>query len=141
MPPHRYERLVEHVRRQAGDLLRAAMYYDADGREVLYRRPDLPEAALRLDADELADRLRERDALATESDVSGVRGPAEATIELHENLVFVHLHESDQRGALLSLDRRVAQNLSEFVDDCVTILVPTEERRFFAADRGEEELG
>lgn len=141
MPPHRYERLVEVVRRRAGERLRAAFYYDADGWEPLYRRPNLPKSALKLDAQSLYERIREREPLATEEEISGVRGRAEAYLELHDNLVLLHLAETESQGALISFDRAAARNLSEFVDECADVITPSEEMRFFAADRGEEELG
>jgi hypothetical protein len=113
----RHRRLVEFVRGRAGARLRAALYYTADDCEVLALREDLSREAVRDVLPRLHDSLADSRGLVEASEYEPL-GPVEATVELHEEGLLVHIVEGERRGTLLSLEREAGADLTEFVEAC-----------------------
>jgi len=117
----RHRRLVELVRKQAGEHFRSAFRYDADSWDALYVRPDLATAGLEAIVPSLADRARAEEPLIRQSDYPGL-GAQRASVSLHEEAVLIHFYEGSSSGVVLTLDTAVAPNLSEFVARCERVL-------------------
>lgn len=128
MPPamtrDRHRRLCEFVEDRVGDSLRGMVFYDESDWEAVYIRPDLATQELRAGLDDICDRARDARSLIREADYPPL-GATAATVEVHENGVVLHFPEEPGSGTLVSIDRSVARDLSEFVVECTEVLGAT----------------
>ncbi|GGL37479.1 hypothetical protein GCM10009037_21270 [Halarchaeum grantii] len=139
MVDERHRKLHEHVAGKAGDAYRVGFYYDADEWEVVHVREDLATRRLHEELPDIRERVTDTRALVREEDYPPL-GEARATTEVHENGVIVHFPEDGTRGTVVSLDRRVARNLTEFVVECTSILDVGGETRWRADGRPASEM-
>jgi len=115
------QRLHQFVHERAGDGYRALVRYDADEWEVLYVREDLSSETIEAAIPQIAEQLRERHALVREEE-SPMLGGVNATLEVHDDGVLLHLPEGSASGVVVSLDQRVARHLVEFIVQCTSVL-------------------
>lgn len=117
----RYQRLVRLVDEQAGENFRSAFHYDEDSWDALYVREDLVTSDLQDIVPALAQRAREHEPLVREQDYEGL-GTQRASISLYSEAVLVHLREDGHSGIVVTLDKDVARNISDFVARCESVL-------------------
>jgi hypothetical protein len=117
----RHQRLSDFIEDRVGDSLRGVVWYDAADWEAVYVRPDLATRELYDRLDEICDRARSTRSLFREADYPPL-GETTATTDVHENGVVLHFPEGPESGTLVSLDRAVARDLSEFLLECTEVL-------------------
>jgi len=127
MSDSRYQELHEFMKEQARDAYRAGFHYEGETWDTLYVRSDLATEELRRNIPEVRRELIERGALLSEEKYPPI-GETHATTEVHENAVIMHFPEGPREGTVLSLDREVTQQITEFVLRCRNILSPGQRR-------------
>jgi hypothetical protein len=117
----RYQRLCEFIQDRVGDSLRGVIRYDETDWDAVYVRSDLATRELQVGLTDICDRARSARSLFREADYPPL-GETAATVEVHENGVALHFPEGPECGTLVSLDRSVARDLTEFVVECSELL-------------------
>lgn len=112
------EQLVQYLESRAGQSLRAVGRYGTDECTLDYLRDDLPR-----------DRTRERlDAIRANitwtwnpPDDSSLAelGPKQASLQVREEVVVLHLLLEDKQGVLIGLEPEAARDLVSFITDCI----------------------
>jgi len=117
MHTEQYRPTVEYLQNRAGDTLRAVVVYDEEEWETPYVRGDVRTDDLRDWLATYVDHLRDQTpSMPTEE--YGLLGDTQATIELHERGVLLHLQRSETEGVAISMEREMARDLAEFVAEC-----------------------
>jgi len=117
----RHQELHEFVQERARDAYRAGFHYEGEKWEALYVRSDLATEELRENIPDVREELIERGVLLPEEKYPPI-GETHATTEVHEDAVIMHFPEGPSKGTVISLDREVAQKITEFVLQCQNIL-------------------
>lgn len=121
MDTNRHAKLVQFVKHRAKDNLRAVIRYGADDYEVLYLRGNLRTSILEQALPVLHEKILKNRGLVTEDEYPRL-GAIQATTEIHENGILLHLVEGEHAGTAVTLDREAGQNLTQFVEECTRIL-------------------
>ena len=116
-----YKQLLRLVEEQAGGNFRAAFAYDADDWTALYVRSDLATTELQAIVPSLAERARHHEPLIREQDYPGL-GAHRPSLSLHDDAVLIQFRVGERSGVVITLDNDVAQDLSEFVRRCESVL-------------------
>jgi len=110
-----YEQLLATVEERAGESFRSAFSYTATDWTALHVRRDLATGNLKDAVPELAERARAVEPIVDQG-VYDRLGSATTSVELYADAVLLHFRTGEQSGVVLTLDRDVAQNLSEFTE-------------------------
>lgn len=121
----RYANFVRFLHTRAGDAVRTAFRYSNTDWEALYLRGDVETAELRESVTSIMERLRADQPIVAHDEYQQI-GEPQASVQIYEEGVLVHIWESDTHGVAISLDVEVAKNLSEFVDQCAEALNDTQ---------------
>lgn len=112
-------RLDEFVADHTDASYRGAMYYDAEGWEILDIRsePDVEDLGSALK--EFHGRLLEHRGLGRED---GSLGRHRATVEVYENGLLLHFPLGSDAGVVLTFDRSEIEDLARLVSECDAFL-------------------
>lgn len=110
--------LVKFVRKEAGKSLRAVVEYDHTDIEVLHHREGLTEETVVRRTRSIYDQVvqvsgSQEDALTDEL------GRKRATLQVREEVVIIHLLESQLQGHIISLEPDAARDLTTFLAECL----------------------
>ncbi|MXR50736.1 hypothetical protein GRX03_03835 [Halovenus sp. WSH3] len=113
----RYENVLRFLRARGGDSLRTAFSYTDDEWTALYVREDVDTPELRRWLATYIENVREHDPVMPTDEYERL-GETKATVEVHSEGVLIHFWLADSEGFVISMGSDVAQNLTEFVEQC-----------------------
>lgn len=122
MDSKRHAELVQFLSQRADEHLRAVFRNTADDYDVLYLRSDLQDPELKRALPTLHERVLDSQDIVAERDYPRL-GAVQATTEIHEHGILLHVAEAEDRGVVVTLDREVGQGLAGFVEECNRILM------------------
>lgn len=119
------ERLVDFLREEVGDGLRAVVMYTPEAAEVLELRDDLQGEVNLAAFESTLDQARTfAELLYYVGELQGdtLGGPV-ANAAVFEHAIVFQLPIEPGHGVIVTLEREVGQNLSSFVDRCQELLL------------------
>lgn len=117
------ENLIEFVRGEAGEGLRALAIESEDGYAIEYLRNDLRQKYDEHSYSETIDHFR-AEAPTGRSDLGdNPIGPSRALVHYHEHACIIQVPLSGSRTLWISVSRDVATALSTFVESCREIVL------------------
>lgn len=116
-------RLVTFCRQRVGPSLRTVTVYEPGEYDVAFIRDDLRTEYAAAEFDELIEAARSvHEILVPLQETAVPIGAHTATVHAFERAIVVQLAVTEEWGCLVSMDRTVGSNVSEFIKDCLARL-------------------
>ena len=110
--------LVSFLEQRAGDSLRAVAKYQNENVNLLYYREDLQQNTMLNRTKTIHDNIT-WDWNPEEDEVTSELGEKQATVQIREESVIIHLLEEENLGYIIGLEPDAARSLTTFVGACV----------------------
>lgn len=112
-----YEDILRFLRARAGETLRTAFRYTDNDWTALYVREDVDTPELRQWLEQYIENVRGHDPVVPAEEYE-MLGETKATVEVHGEGVLIHFWLAESEGFVISMEAEVAQNLTDFVEEC-----------------------
>jgi hypothetical protein len=112
------EELLEYLEQRAGESLRAVGRYQREECDLQYLRDDLSRTATRERLDALRANITWSWNPPEDTSLEAL-GTKQATLQVREQTVILHLLLGDQQGILIGLEPEAARDLTSFITDCL----------------------
>lgn len=113
------DEFVEFNLERAGQTVRSVARYDADTTEVLFLRDDVAEHYEPTSIEAVLRDLRQEGEQATRQEHLYAHGELNSIIRCFDGGIEMHFPYGESAGLAVALEPPAAQNLYEFVDDCL----------------------
>lgn len=112
------DELMSFLKERVGNSLRAIVEYREADIEVQYHRHDLDESTVRHRTSAGYGQIVQISG-SWDDGLTDERGAKRATLQVREEAVIVHLHETRYEGHLISLEPEAARDLTAFLGECL----------------------
>jgi len=114
------EELASFLEQRAGDSLRAVGHYSAEEYGVVYLREDLRQQYTDDEIEGIVEELRWESFGKSNQEGQFHLGELNCSIKAFEEAVVMHFPSDGKHGTLVSLDSEAAQDLLQFIDECLS---------------------
>jgi hypothetical protein len=118
MPEESAARLVEYLKKEAGEYLRGAIHYSADEYDRLYLRDDVAALYSAEKMEELAEYYRQETRNQSSREPFDL-GNNHCTVNFYDSAILFHFTQGDELGTVITLEPEAGRDIVGFITECL----------------------
>lgn len=118
MPEESATRLVEYLKKEAGEYLRGAIHYSADEYVTLFLRDDVAALYSAEKMEELAEYYRQETRNQSSREPFDL-GNNHCTVDFYDDAILFHFTQGDELGTVITLEPEAGRDIVGFITECL----------------------